>query len=209
MIRVYIAGAITATGAEHPTIGFLTNIRNGIRTTVEVLLKGYAPFCPFIDYQYWLLLRGEEKITPETILQISCEFLRVSNAVLIVPGWENSYGTKQEIELASSLSIPVFYNLGELEAYFDRKKFQGKNEWFKIKTEGAEHYKNAEGIQPIDLYQSVGILQDWVIGEIMQHAVRNRTELKKKINPIDFKKIIHYCKILLADFQDEEEKCGR
>lgn len=118
MIRVYIAGAITSTGEGHPTIGFLTNIRNGIRATVEVLLKGYAPFCPFIDYQYWFLLRDGEKIPVEAIFKVSCSFLEVCNAVLVVPGWENSYGTKNEIELAGSLSIPVFYSLEELEAYF-------------------------------------------------------------------------------------------
>jgi hypothetical protein len=78
--------------------------------------------------------------------------------------------------------------------------------WEEVKTEGSEHYRKIEGVQPIDLFRSGGILRDWVIGEIMQHAFRNRTQVKKIINPKDFEKIAHYCRILLADYQEGEGK---
>ena len=44
--------------------------------------------------------------------------------MLVIDGWENSNGTVAEIELAESLSMPVFYSLNELIRYaswFDRK----------------------------------------------------------------------------------------
>ena len=45
-------------------------------------------------------------------------WLDVSNAVLVVPGSENSKGTQKEIERAKELRIPVFYNLKDLEEHF-------------------------------------------------------------------------------------------
>jgi hypothetical protein len=80
------------------------------------------------------------------------------------------------------------------------------SKWEEVKKEGSEHYKNIEGIQPIDLYRGGGFLRDWVIGEIIAHAFRNRTQIRDTINTKDFEKIAHYCRILLADFQDGEGK---
>lgn len=77
--------------------------------------------------------------------------------------------------------------------------------WEDIKKDGSTHYKGNE-IQPIDLYRSAGMLRDWVIGEIVQHAFRNRTHIREEINPFDFEKIKHYCEILLADFWDRRDE---
>ena len=43
------------------------------------------------------------------------------DAVLVVPGWENSTGTKKEIEVAINLGIPVFYTLEELIRFLRKK----------------------------------------------------------------------------------------
>lgn len=66
--------------------------------------------------------------------------------------------------------------------------------WEDIKKDGSGHYKDG-GVEPIDLYRDIGILRHWVIGEICQHALRNR-DMQNPVNPKDMDKIIHYAKML-------------
>lgn len=68
-----------------------------------------------------------------------------------------------------------------------------------IKEQGSDHYKTG-GVEPIDLYESGRMLQDWAIGEIISHAFRNRREVLVKRTPKfveDMKKIKNYCDFLL------------
>lgn len=117
ILRIYVAGAITPYPSEHPVMGFLGNIKRGVRASLEVLLAGLVPFSPFLDYQYWFYLRGNEKITEKMIKDLSMEWLRVSDAVLVLPKWRKSSGTKAEVVIARELKIPVFYNLEDIIDY--------------------------------------------------------------------------------------------
>ena len=119
LIRIYVAGAITPYPSEHPVMGFLGNIKRGVRASLEVLLAGLVPFSPFLDFQYWFYLRGSENITEKMIKDLSMEWLKVSDAVLVLPKWRKSGGTKAEIATAKELGIPVFYNLEDLLDYND------------------------------------------------------------------------------------------
>jgi len=68
-----------------------------------------------------------------------------------------------------------------------------------VKQRGSEHYKTG-GIEPIDLYESAEMLQDFSLASIIKYAFRcrrtaNRTdELMVK----DLTKIIHYAEIVIA-----------
>lgn len=115
MKRVYLAGSYSADNV----ISILDNIRKGIRAGTEVLLAGYAPFTPWLDYHYNLSLRDGEKLTVEDFYRYSLSWLEVSEAVLVLPDSENSNGTRQEIEAAKKLGIPIFYSLEELKKFFD------------------------------------------------------------------------------------------
>ena len=75
--------------------------------------------------------------------------------------------------------------------------------WEEIKQAGQQHYKT-NGVENIDLYKALGILQDWCVGEIMSKAARNRKELHtigtaKCIEDMD--EIIHSAEMIktLAD----------
>lgn len=118
MKRVYVAGAYSANNV----ISVLDNMRRGIRLSTEVLLAGYAPFSPWLDYQFQLMLRSGEKLTIEHYYNYSIAWLVVSNAVLVVPGSENSNGTQNEIQIAEELDIPVFYSLEDLNEHFNRSR---------------------------------------------------------------------------------------
>ena len=110
MIRVYIAGPYSS----ESVIGGLNNIRNGLRAAAELMLLGYSPYCPFADHLFCLQLRDGEKLEVKDYYNASLEWLYVSNAVLVLPGYEKSTGVKKEIEIALLNNIPVFYSLVDL-----------------------------------------------------------------------------------------------
>ena len=113
MKRVYIAGSYSANNV----ITVLDNMRKGIRLSTEVFINGFSPFCPWLDYQFQLMLREGETLKVEDYYRYSIDWLKVSDAVLVVDGWENSKGTKEEIKFAYQIGIPIFYSLKELLDY--------------------------------------------------------------------------------------------
>ena len=111
MKRVYVAGAYSAGNV----IDVLDNMRKGMRLSTEVMLAGFAPFCPWLDYHFQLMLRDDENLTVQNYYDYSIAWLDASDAVLLVPGWESSKGTIAEIERAEQLGIPVYTNLYEVQ----------------------------------------------------------------------------------------------
>jgi hypothetical protein len=112
-MRVYIAGAYSADNV----ITVLDNMRKGMRDGAIVLQKGMAPFCPWLDYQFQLMLRGNESLAVQDYYEYSMAWLRVSDCMLVLPGWENSKGTRAEIDEAIRLNIPIFFTHGDLMSY--------------------------------------------------------------------------------------------
>ena len=109
--RVYVAGAYSSDNV----LGVLDNIRIGMRKGLEVLLEGYAPFVPWFDFHFQLMLREGEKLTVQDYYEYSMAWLDVSDAVLVLPNSEHSKGTQDEINKAKSLSIPIYYSLSDLK----------------------------------------------------------------------------------------------
>ena len=112
---VYVAGAINAPSAGK----YLNNIRKGIQLSSKVFLAGFAPFCPFIDFHYNLVMNDEEiaSIDTQDFYAYSIAWLEKADCVLLVPGWEGSTGTTLELERARDLNLPIFNSIQELEDY--------------------------------------------------------------------------------------------
>jgi len=140
--RIYVAGAYS----NPDYLKVFENMRRGIQLSIKALSLGFAPFCPWLDYQYPFfglpdakLLKKElngvlEKIElgeiDISLLQAySIAWLDVCDAVLVNEGWENSKGTKAEIERAEKLNIPVFYSLADMVSYFIEKEKQEKDKF--------------------------------------------------------------------------------
>jgi len=119
--RVYVAGLLTPKGIKstNPAIEYLINISDLVDASLEVLYAGYTPFCPALDFLYFIKMR--KRITEAIIKRISKDWLEVSDALLLTPGWEKSPGTLAEIKYAKSLDIPVFETLEELAKYDEQK----------------------------------------------------------------------------------------
>ena len=110
MKRIYIAGPYSADNV----ITVLDNIREGQRMAVRVLLAGYAPFCPWLDFHFQLMLRDGERLSVKDYYDYSIAWLEVSDAMLVLPGYENSTGTMTEMKRAGELKIPIYYDLSEM-----------------------------------------------------------------------------------------------
>ena len=107
---VFIAGPYSANGE----IKVFENMRAGIDLASRCALLGYAPYCPFLDYQYILCNITDEHFSAEQFKEICLSFLAKSDAVLLCPGWEKSVGAQSEVKRATELGIPIFLDLMEL-----------------------------------------------------------------------------------------------
>ncbi|MCJ7828412.1 MAG: DUF4406 domain-containing protein [Dehalococcoidia bacterium] len=119
MKKAYIAGPMTPHGnrlnTQNAAIEYLLNIRDMIQVAIGLIAKGYAPYCPALDYQYFLSLTyGGDTITEESIKAISMAFLEVSDLIVLLPGWEASEGCQAEYSRAVELGMPSFYGVGNV-----------------------------------------------------------------------------------------------
>lgn len=114
MKRIYVAGAYSADNV----IKVLDNIREGMRLSTRIMLAGFAPFCPWLDFHFQLMLREGERFTVEDYYRYSLAWLDVSDALVVGdwPGCKESRGTQDEIYRASRIGIPIFYTP---EAFFN------------------------------------------------------------------------------------------
>ena len=111
---IYVAGAMSSPSC----ITFLDNVRKGQRVALKILLMGNHPFCPFLDFQYFLQLRDGEEITLEQIRNYSMAWLRKCDMVFLVPGYEKSEGTMAEIKEAMELGIPIAESWQTMATYW-------------------------------------------------------------------------------------------
>lgn len=114
--RIYVAGPYSADNI----IQILENIQMGNRACTKLLLSGFAPFCPWHNYQFQLALQDGEKLTVEDYYRHTMAWLEVSDAVLVLPNYEKSQGTLKEIVRAKELGIPVFYNIKTFQEWSDQ-----------------------------------------------------------------------------------------
>jgi hypothetical protein len=111
---VYVMGPYSADNV----MSVLENIRRGQRLGTQVILAGYAPFVPWLDFPFTLMLRDGERLAVEDYYEYSIAWLMVADCALldkvVMAGWEKSRGTLKEIEVAKTLNIPIYESLSDL-----------------------------------------------------------------------------------------------
>lgn len=112
MIKVYIAGKL-----GDNAVNYNINKKKMMFTALEVKKLGFAVYIP-CQIESLAAIDKEYNWTYEDYFNNSQPWLEVSDAVLLVPGWETSEGTKKEIALAESLDIPVYKDLNKLRDDF-------------------------------------------------------------------------------------------
>lgn len=99
--RIYVAGSYNADNV----IKVLNNIKRGTQVCAELLKKGYVPFCPWLDFQFFWYA----DYTVEEIQRYSMGWLEVSDCIYVLKNSFYSKGTQAEIKRAKELNIPVLY----------------------------------------------------------------------------------------------------
>lgn len=108
-IVVYVAGPLRANSAW----GVESNIRRAERIAISLLKNyGISYICPHTNFRF-----TDGSIDDDTMIEVTKELVRRSDAVYLCPGWKKSKGTMGEVKLAEELDIQVLSNKGELEKW--------------------------------------------------------------------------------------------
>lgn len=96
---VYIAGKYRGPNAW----AVEQNIRAAEEVAARVWAMGLVALCPHANSRHMEGVASDEHFLAGTL-----ELMRRCDAVVLVPGWGSSAGTRAEIEEAKRLGIPVF-----------------------------------------------------------------------------------------------------
>lgn len=113
MLRIAVCGPYNADNV----LAVARNMKNGIMLSLKIAQLGMRPYCPWLDLQ-WALMSD---MPIEVFRRLSLEEIKVSDAVLLAPGWQDSQGTLVEIEEAKRLNVPTF---GSIRALLEWAKSQ-------------------------------------------------------------------------------------
>ena len=101
------------------------NIRHAERYQVALANRGIGFFCPHNHTEHFEVKAN----APESFYyELDMIFLeRVCDALLAIPGWENSKGARREVECAKRMGLKVFYpssleDLDEVEMWAKQNK---------------------------------------------------------------------------------------
>jgi hypothetical protein len=112
-MKIYVAGPFSARTVEGNIIEILGNMRRGLAVSVHLIKAGHAVFCPFLDFQFGLIA----DVSLDEFRRNSMEWVRVSDAMLLLDGWRHSVGCRAEQIEASLHGVPTFENIDDLLRY--------------------------------------------------------------------------------------------
>lgn len=115
MICVYVAGKMSDTNP----IEFLRNLDRLQSVTADLRDMGFAPFPVADDFADIMRTR---RVDMAGIKAASIAWLLRADCMYVAPGWESSAGTADEIQAATAHGIPVFFDVGKLWAFRERKE---------------------------------------------------------------------------------------
>lgn len=105
---VYTAGPYRAATPA----GVQENIARAAQYAGAILRKGHTPLCPHTmttGYDY-------PDVPPSVYLTTDLDLLRRCHAIYLLPGWQNSVGTRAELREAQALGLLVFDDLAQIPA---------------------------------------------------------------------------------------------
>jgi hypothetical protein len=111
MIKVYIAGALNS-----DAVGYIKNMHKMIEWADKVRRAGFCVYVPCVDFLIGLQIGDYEY---KDYFDNGQPWLEVSDAVFLVPGYENSKGTLKEIERAKELEIPIFTDIKNMFEHYN------------------------------------------------------------------------------------------
>lgn len=118
---VYIAGPYTGDGTF---VSIDKNILKAEKYQVALTNLGIGCFCP---HKHAAHLNSKGAIANEDFYYaLDFHFLKnIADAILVMPGWENSVGTKREVDWAKKQGMPIFFpkyykNLSKILEWYNK-----------------------------------------------------------------------------------------
>lgn len=117
---VYIAGPYA--GPTHDGKSYYEISRNILEArewAKRVIEAGAFPFTPHLNSYHMELDVGR---SADWWREADLEILRRCDAILLIPGWQESKGAKMEYEFALANHIPLLYSIDVLEGWLARNE---------------------------------------------------------------------------------------
>lgn len=104
MKMAFIAGPFYGNGDDEV---IAQNIKIAEDAAIELANRRVEFFCPHTHTGSL----AKRCLVGESFFRALCRsiLIRVADCLVVLPGWEDSEGTKKEIKLAHELQIPIFY----------------------------------------------------------------------------------------------------
>jgi hypothetical protein len=99
---VYVAGPIQGNSG---LLQSLANLEHGQKVTAQLFQLGFSPFPVFCDATFIQKVRPVPPI--QDVYNYSLEWLKRSDAMYVLPGWEHSTGCKAEMREAEKAGVPI------------------------------------------------------------------------------------------------------
>lgn len=126
-LTVFICGPMTPRSPDkNHAIEYLAHINKMIWIARELIREGFAPYCPGLDFSYWL--GGGYMPTAEDIYETDIALLLQKDAVLTLEGWTSSENCKREVNIAWKNGIPTYASVTGLKAWRARRTAEEVNE---------------------------------------------------------------------------------
>ena len=101
---IFVAGPVRGDGTSESKIKNIEIAKKYIQTLIDNKIPYYSPH---LNIDQEIILLGSE--ASKFAWDLNAEFLLRCDALAVLPGWENSSGTRTEIENTAKRSIPIFY----------------------------------------------------------------------------------------------------
>lgn len=111
---VYIAGPYMDKAKKHDYTGYFeidANIRHALQAAAAFAVAGVGYFCPHQHSAHMEVITPS--VPPAFWYELDNKFLESCDAILMLPGWEESSGSKKELGLAKQLDLNVFYHVND------------------------------------------------------------------------------------------------
>ena len=105
MKLIYVAGPYT--GKSYSEID--DNIMKAEDVSIMLFTKGWNVFTPHKNTSHYERYEGVAGLDYHTWIETTKDMLRRCDAIIMMKEWERSSGSKDELEFATAMKIPIYY----------------------------------------------------------------------------------------------------
>lgn len=112
-MRIYVAGPYCPQDCTLHDAARVAqqNTNRAIDAGIELLEKGHHPYIPHLSHYIHQRMHYDYD---KKWYDFDLVWLRLCEAIVMLPGWEESTGARQELEEAKKLGLKIYHSLDEV-----------------------------------------------------------------------------------------------